>query len=169
MSIVCPKVSKAFTLTEMMVAMAIIAIAAVGGLDYQYHSAKHSRIAQTQITAARTAQLLLEDWKSNGGSTAYNPANLQLGFSSSSVPSNFTMGESIGAALNNSVYIITINNVPMLIILGYNDVAQDSASGTTLRQLTAMVRWRQGQAVGSGGNTLCPSPVILTTYVRLDG
>ncbi|OHB53212.1 MAG: hypothetical protein A2Y10_13275 [Planctomycetes bacterium GWF2_41_51] len=163
------KVSKAFTLTEMMIAMVMICIAAVGILDYQYHSAKHQRLAQTQITASRTAQLLLEDWKSTGGSTAYNPANLQLGFSSSSVPTGFTMGESVGGILNNCVYTVTINNVPMVIVLGFNNIEEDAVSGTTLRQLTAMVRWKQGQAIGSGGNTLCPSPVILTTYVRLDG
>jgi len=163
------KISKAYTLTEMMVVMAIIGIAAVGALDYQVHSIKHCRIAQTQITASRTAQLLLEDWKSAGGATSYNPAALQLGFSSSTVPTGFTMGESIGGILNNAVYNITINNVPMVIILGYNDVDQDMVSGTVLRQLTAMVRWRQGQAIGSGGNSLSDSSVILSTYVRLDG
>jgi hypothetical protein len=110
----------------------------------------------------RTAQLLIEDWKSVGGSTAYNPLNLQLGFSSASVPSGFTMGQSIGSTLNNTVYTITINTVPMLIILGYSDVSHDAISGTTLRQLTAMVRWQQG-------STLCDSPVVFTTYVRLDG
>ena len=164
-----PKASNGFTLTELMVAMVIIAIASLGALDYQYHSVRQSRAAHTQTTATRAAQLLLEDWMSMGGSTAYNPANLQLGFLSSSVPSDFTMGQSIGGILNNSVYSITINNVPMQIILGYSNVEHDSTSGITLRQLTAMVRWRMGQAIGTGGNTLCQRPVILTTYVRLDG
>ncbi len=152
------KFSNAFTLTEMMVAIALICIAAVGVLDYQYHSAKHQRLAQTQITASQTAQLLLEDWKSTGGSTVYNPSDLQLGFTSSSVPSGFTMGESA-----------TINGVPMFIVLGFNDVEQDAISGTTLRQLTAMIRWQLGKATGSGGTTLCQSPIIFNTYVRLDG
>jgi prepilin-type N-terminal cleavage/methylation domain-containing protein len=160
---ICPKVSRAFTLIELMVALAVISIAALCALDYQYYAAKHSRIAHTQITAMRTAQLLMEDWKSVGGSTAYNPLNLQLGFSSASVPSGFTLGQSIGTTLNNTVYTITINNVSMLIILGYSDVEHDIISGTTLRQLTAMVRWQEG------GSTLCVSPVVFTTYVRLDG
>jgi len=59
--------------------------------------------------------------------------------------------------------------VPMLIVLAYSDVAHDDVADTTLRQITAMVRWRTGKAIGSGGTTLCTSPVILTTYVRLDG
>jgi len=163
MTVICPKVSRAFTLIELMVALAVISIAAMCALDYQYYAAKHSRIAHTQITAMRTAQLLIEDWKSVGGSTAYNPLDLQLGFSSTSVPSGFTMGQSIGSTLNNTVYTITINNVPMMIILCYSDVAHDDISGTTLRQLTAMVRWPEG------GSTLCNLPVVLTTYVRLDG
>jgi prepilin-type N-terminal cleavage/methylation domain-containing protein len=158
-----------FTLIEMMVAMAIICIAAIGVLDYQYHSVKHCRIAQTQLTASNTAQLLLEDWKSTGGSTDYNPAILQLGFTSSAVPSGFTMGQAVGGILNDSIYTVTINDVPMLVILTFSDVDHDDVSGTTLRQLTAMVRWQMGKATGSGGTTLCDSPVILTTYVRLDG
>lgn len=184
MAVIYPKVSKAFTplktsrvlrptgifdalseagftLIELMMAMAVIAIAAVGALDYQYYAAKHSRIARTQTTATHTAQLLLEDWKSVGGSTEYDPLNLQLGFSSTAVPGGFTMGQSIGSALNNVIYTITVNNVPMLIILSWSDVAHDSISGTTMRQLMAMVRWQQG-------NTLCNSPIILTAYVRLD-
>ena len=185
MTVICSKVSKAFsplktsrvsrligifdalsqagfTLVELIVAMAIIAIAAVGALNYQYYAAKHSRIAHTQITATRTAQLLLEDWKSVGGSTSYNPLNLQLGFSSAAVPDGFTTGYSLGTILNNVIYTITVNNVPMLIILGWSNVDYDSISDTTLRRLTVMVRWQQG-------GTLCNSPVILTTYVRLNG
>lgn len=162
MTVICPKASRAFTLIELMVAVAVISIAAICALDYQYYAAKHSRVAHAQITAMRTSQLLIEDWKSVGGSTAYDPLNLQLGFSSASVPSDFTMGQSIGSTLNNTVYTITVNNVSMLIILGYSDVAHDAISGTTLRQLTAMVRWQDG-------TTLCISPVVLTTYVRLDG
>ncbi|MCE5341096.1 MAG: prepilin-type N-terminal cleavage/methylation domain-containing protein [Planctomycetaceae bacterium] len=169
MRLVRYKKSKAFSLTEVMLTAAVIGIVSVGVLDYQHHSLKQSRIAKVQITAARTAQLLLEDWKSTGGSTAYNPSDLNLGFSSSAAGSDFTTGYSIGGILNNAIYSITINNVPMLVVLAYSDVDHDEVADTTLRQITAMVRWRMGKATGSGGTTLCTSPVILTTYVRLDG
>jgi hypothetical protein len=79
------------------------------------------------------------------------------------------MGQDIGSVLNNTVYTITINNVPMVIMLGYSQISHDNIANTTLRQLTVMVRWKQGQAIGSGGTTLCDLPIILTTYVRLDG
>jgi prepilin-type N-terminal cleavage/methylation domain-containing protein len=169
MIIIRPKASKAFTLLELTLTIAIIAITAVGTLGYQYYAAKQSRIAYAQTTATRTAQLLLEDWQSTGGSTTYDPLQLQLGFSSSAVPSNFSMGLSLGSVLNNVIYTITVNNVPMSIMLSWTDVANDSVAQTTLRQLRAMVRWQQGYVLESGGTTLCDSPVILTTsYIRLD-
>ncbi len=169
MRLVMYKKSKAFSLVEIMLAAAVIGIVSVGVLDYQHYSLKQSRIAKVQVTAARTAQLLLEDWKSTGGATSYNPSDLNMGFSSSAAGSDFTTGYSIGGILNNAIYSITINNVPMLVVLAYSDVDHDEVADTTLRQITAMVRWRMGKATGSGGTTLCTSPVILTTYVRLDG
>ncbi|GAG66499.1 unnamed protein product, partial [marine sediment metagenome] len=39
-------------------AMVTLTIIALGALSYQYHAAMHARIAQAQITAIRTAQLL---------------------------------------------------------------------------------------------------------------
>lgn len=152
-----------------MVAIAVICLAAIGVLDYQYHSVRHCRMAQTQLTASRTAQLLLEDWKSIGGSEDYNPAILQLGFNPLAMPSGFTMGHTFGGILNNTVYKVTINDVPMYLTLGYTDIAHDAVSGTTLREITVLVRWEMGQSMGRGGNSLCDAPVILTTYVRLDG
>jgi hypothetical protein len=104
----------------------------------------------------------MEDWKSVGGATNYNPAALSLGFSSGTVPSGFTMGESYGAVINNSVYFVTVDHIPMVLILCWSDVDHDTIAGTTLRQLTAMVRWRMDDT------TLCNFPIILTTYVRLD-
>lgn len=61
-----------------MVAMAVLAIATLGTLSYQYHSAKHSRIAKLEMTATRTAQLLLEDWKSSGG--GFGAENVSRGY-----------------------------------------------------------------------------------------
>lgn len=166
MTVMCPKNSKAFTLIEMVIATAIIALVVIGALDYQYYAVASVRLANTQITAARAAQLLLEDWKSDGGLDVYDPSALNLGFASGAVPGGFLMGQSFGSILNNSVYTITVNKVPMLIVLCWNDVSHDDVSGATLRQLTVMVRW-QGQATG-GGSELCSTPVILATYVRLD-
>ncbi len=79
-----------FTLIEQLVAAAILTVAAVGAFQYQYYTAAMGRIASGQTAAARAAHLLLEDWKSTGGSTAYDPSSLGLGFSSGlSVPGGF--------------------------------------------------------------------------------
>jgi len=76
------------TLTEAMVTMVSLAVAAMGGLSYEYLAARHSRIAGAQTTATRTVQLLLEDWKSTGASTEYDPSALGLGFSAASQPTS---------------------------------------------------------------------------------
>lgn len=70
------------TLVEVIVAMAILAIVALGALGYEYYAAQQVRLAHVQTIATHTAQLLLEDWKSTGGSDDYDPTILGLGFSS---------------------------------------------------------------------------------------
>ncbi|MGD0784877.1 MAG: prepilin-type N-terminal cleavage/methylation domain-containing protein [Sedimentisphaerales bacterium] len=157
----CSRISKAFTLIEVMVAMTVIVIVAIGALNYQYYAVQHSQIANTQTTATHAAQLLMDDWMSTGGLTTYDPTALHLGFTSATVPTGFTMGTAIGTTLNNLIYLNTVNNVPMQIILGWSDFTPDPVTGAKLRQLTVMVRWPVG-------GTLCTSPVILTTYIRVD-
>jgi prepilin-type N-terminal cleavage/methylation domain-containing protein len=175
MTAICPKVSKALTLIELMVAMAILAIAALGALSYQYYAAGHARIARAQITAVRTAQLLLEDWKSTGGSEAYDLTALGLGFSSRLfTPSQWGQGqgEGLGSPLRSSAYAITVDGLPMLVTLRWEDVAQDTIAEIKLRQIAVIVRFG---VIDDHGNLTFPesylehiSSLILTTYVRLD-
>jgi len=144
-----------------MVTVAVLAIAALGALSYQYHAARHADIANKHMTAIRTAQLLLEDWKSTGGSQEYDPTTLGLGFSSLTIPPYFSngKGKGVGATLNNAAYAITVDNVPMWLILRWKDVDNDPIVGITLRELAIIIKWREGSDV---------PPIILTTYVRLD-
>jgi type II secretory pathway pseudopilin PulG len=165
-----PKFKAAVTLVETMVAMSILTIAAVGALSSQYHAARHLRIAQAQTTAIRTAQLLLEDWKSTGGSEDYDPTTLGMGFSTF-----LTAPDGEGLSLPDGVYGITIDDVPMLIVLNSNDVAYDSDAGITLRQITIRIKWglvtpediNLGEIV-SGRVEAMRSLVTSTTYIRLD-
>ena len=76
------KCGRAVTLVEVMVAMAVLAIASLGAVSYQYHAARQTQVASAQIVATRTAQLLLEDCKGTGGSIDYYPTGLRPGFSS---------------------------------------------------------------------------------------
>lgn len=170
-----------FTLVEVMVAMTILTIAALSALGYQYYAAGHARIAQAQITATRTAQLLLEDWRSTGGSEDYDPTTLGVGFTSVlSIPAAEV---SQGTPLATTPYNITVNDVPMLIMLYWEDIAYDSVAEVTLRQLTVTVIGGQGEdytdvnlgQIVSGHLTLEPAissglvaPITMTTYIRLD-
>ena len=172
------KFAAAVTLVEVMVAMAVLAIAAIGALGYQYYAAGQARIAQAQTTATRAAQLLLEDWKSTGGSSDYDPTSLGLGFSS-----DLPMPQSEAYHLPDGVYSATVDGVPMMVVLNWADVAHDSVAEVTLRQLTVGVLWTEeldknddnlGQITSAevshagDDNDYLRTLVTLTTYVRLD-
>jgi type II secretory pathway pseudopilin PulG len=169
------KFASAVTLVEVMMAMAILVIAALGALSYQYYAAGHARIARAQITGMRTAQLLLEDWKSTGGSDEYDLTSLGLGFSPRLfIPGQWSQGHGggLGNPLRNSAYATTVDGFPMLVTLRWEDVAEDSTAQIKLRQLAVIVRFGE---IDDQGNLTFPesylehiSSLILTTYVRLD-
>lgn len=156
------------SLVEVMVASAILVVAALGALRCQYYAAGHGDVARAEMAAARLAQVFLVDWKSTGGSTDYNPMDLNLGLSGPiAVPQDFASPSGLGVALNNAVYAITLNDTPLQMMLKYADVDQDGQVATTLRQLAVVVRF-----TGSSGDTnarLVGMPSItLVTYVRVD-
>lgn len=160
------------TLIEAMVTVVFVAIAALGGLSYQYHAAGHTRIAGAQITATRTAQLLLEDWMSTGGSTEYDPTALGFGFlSTQAAPSDFVVPTGLGQTLNGAVYSIEVDGLPMAVMLKYNDIDEDITARIKLRQLSIFVAF--GEVIDEK-LTLSESclggirPITLTTYVRVD-
>lgn len=165
--------AQGFTLIEQVVAAAILAVATLGALQYQYFAAGQARIARVQSAAARAAHLLIEDWKSTAGSSEYDPAQLGMGFSAGvAVPSGYTTPDGLGATLDDAVYAGTFSEVPALVMLKYLDVAEDTLAKTTLRQLAVIVRFGQ---VGSGGSLAATDskfaqlpPITLVTYVRLD-
>jgi prepilin-type N-terminal cleavage/methylation domain-containing protein len=167
------KYARAVTLIEVMAAMAILVISSTGALSYQYFSAKDAQKARAQLVATRVALLLLEDWKSIGGSKEYNPQTLGLGFSSPlPVPSHFSEGQGVGngTPLHDAVHDITVDDIPMMVMLTWDDIDQDDTSGVVLRQLNVEVQFgttwmditKRKQYEGL-------KPVILTAYVRIDG
>lgn len=168
------KFVSAVTLVEVMAAMAVLVISSVGALSYQYYAARDAKKARSQITATRVAQLLLEDWKSTGGSSEYNPRALGLGFSSPlPIPSHFSegVGQELGTPLRDSVYDITIDYVPMMVMLTWSDVAQDDVSGVILRQLNVTVIFgsTDKDTINNENESENLNPIVLTTYVRVDG
>lgn len=164
--------TRGFTLIEQVIAAVVLAIAALGALQYEYFAAGHARIARVQTAAARAAQLLIEDWKSTGGSDQYDPSALGLGFThAGAAPTDFTTATGLGATLNGAAYSVTMCDMPILVALLYVDVEQDTVAKTTLRQIAVVARY--GQAGSGGITTPDPKfadlpPMILVTYVRLD-
>lgn len=146
-----PRQSAGVTLIELIVATMILAIASLGALTYQYHAVKRARSAQAEIAATQLAQLLLDDWKSTGGSEFYDPGSLNLGL------------EQIGS---DPIYRVTLNGFPMRAQLWYTDVSTDEAAGVTLREIRVSIRWRRDY------KNLEPSasdPIFTSsTYVRRD-
>lgn len=157
------------TLLEVMMAASILVVASLGALHCQYYVAGHGKVAGATMAAANTAQLLLEDWKSTGGSLEYDPSDLGLGFSSAqAIPSGFATPEGLGAVLHDGVHSIVMNNVPMLVMLKYLDVNSDDLAKTTLRQLAVVVHFEAPANDGEDTRFSEMPPVTLVTYTRLD-
>ena len=145
-----------FSLIEVMVSVAIIVVVALGTLCYQYLSVKHSRIALAQNTATRIGQLLLEDWKSTGGDTDYDPSSLGLGFAAL-VPASA------------GCFLITLDNQTFYIqlVLPPTQIDQDTVANIKLLRLNVIVKWRKDYTLGA--ISASDPQVSLTTYVRREG
>ncbi len=158
------------TLLEVMIGASILVVACLGALHCQYYVAGHGHVAKAIITATNTAQLLLEDWKSTGGSMEYDPSELSLDFSDAlAIPTGFGVPEGLGAVLNDAVYSINLNDVPMLVMLKYLNVIGDNQAETTLRQLAVVVRFKARGNEDEDARLEEMPPVTLVTYVRRDG
>jgi prepilin-type N-terminal cleavage/methylation domain-containing protein len=157
MTVVCSKVSKAFTLIEVVIVIAILSVMALGSLNYQYYAVKHVQIARAQMVATRITQMLLEDWKSTGGDPSYDPTAIGMGLTGTF--STITPGGS------SVTYNITQDNIPMRVALSSADVVE-GATILPLRQITVTVRWRKDFGPGTIGGS-DPS-LQYTTYVRTD-
>lgn len=141
------KICHGFSLMEAVVAMAIIAVAAAGALSCEFFVAKHVRQAKADMIAARTAQLLLEDWKANKGSEDYDPNSLGLNFTNN---------------LGNGRFMAIVDFLPMYFTLDARDI--DMSVNPPLREITVTAQWRNDfsqQQPGDGDSRL-----DLTTYCQ---
>jgi len=147
MSVKRAKCADGLTLVEVMFAVLIIAVVALGALSYGYHGAGQIRHAREYATAVRIAYFLLEDWKASAGSALYataapgvrTPLDLNLGgIMSFEYPQE---GEGI--------YEVTIDNIPLEIKLFRPSEYQ------RLIPLTVAVSWNTGS-------------IALTTNARID-
>ena len=146
------KLMGGMTLVEVMVAVAVVIIAALGTLCYEYLCIDHVRIARAELTATRIGQLLIEDWKSDGGSLDYNPEDLHMGFSlPDDLPTNC---------------VTVVDGLPLHISMTHSKVDTDPFTGTELSEISVVVSWKRG--FGNGAPADDDPRVALTTYVRRD-
>ena len=145
-----------FTIIEVMLAMGIVIIVALGTLTFQYQGVKHSRSAEAQIAAARVGQLLLEDWKSSGGDTDYDPNTLGLGFT-------FVSTYNYRITLDYQTFYVQMARQLATVTSGSNP---DTVAGVTLLQLSITVSWRRDYTPGTISSS--DPTLTFTTYVRCD-
>jgi type II secretory pathway pseudopilin PulG len=146
------KLMGGMTLVEVMIAVAIVIIAALGTMCYEYLCIDHVGIARAELTATRIGQLLLEDWKSDGGSLDYNPEDLHMGFS---LPDDLP-----------SDCVTVVDGLPLHISMTHSEVDTDSFTGTKLSEISVVVSWKRH--FGNGAPADDDPRVALTTYVRRD-
>jgi prepilin-type N-terminal cleavage/methylation domain-containing protein len=81
------KLKKGVTLVEVMAALIIALVIAIGVMSYQYACAQHARKTDVRVTASRIGLLFLERWAADGG-IDYGDYDLidRLGLSDSDSP-----------------------------------------------------------------------------------
>ena len=161
----------AFTLVEVLMTTVILSILAIGSLNFQYFAARDTKLAKAQMTATRTAQLLLEDWMSTGGSEDYDPTLLGLGFTSiHDSPDDLDKYSDLGKRLRDTLFLVDVDNIQMLVMLMSKDVVYDESAKVTLRQLSVYISF--GAVIEDNKIKEAESaqirPVILSTYIRID-
>lgn len=145
------KKAKGFSLVEVAVAIGLLVVLALGAMAYQYHAVRHAVIAETLLIANRTAEMILSEWKSRGGSVSFDPSTTGM---------NFIQGAS-------DTYYITVDGLLMKIVLSSNDIDSDTESGIILREVTAHLTWSNTYGDPDSESDAATS-MQMSTYVRTD-
>ena len=147
---------KAFTIVEIMIAIAVFLIAFLGTSMYRYGASLDAHKADLQTKATRTALLFCESWNGVGGATTFKPVaefSHDMTISASvgpDVPSGFTLLGSYKVDFEGTDYYVT---------LSWKKVNSD------LKALNVIVNWDPtGQNSGSFADAR--KSYRLTTYVE---
>ncbi len=117
----------AFTLVEVVSAIGLLAVLALGVISYQFHAVQRSRMAQAKMSATQLGLMVLENWKVRGGSDHYDPA---------------TLGLNVGEVAGSSLYLCVVDDIPFYLDLAASDVSSSIETGVTLRELAVTVHWQ---------------------------
>jgi prepilin-type N-terminal cleavage/methylation domain-containing protein len=140
-----------FSLLEMVIAILILAILSVGTLGYHYLATRMAIRANAEITAARTARFILDNWKKTGGDENFNLKDLDAGFDKVS---------------NSNQYTATIDRLPMTAEVYWKDIDENTLSMTKIRQIQVTIRWKSDYSTSK--LTAGDPSYIMATYVRRD-
>ncbi|MHC4645454.1 MAG: type IV pilus modification PilV family protein [Planctomycetota bacterium] len=147
---------KGVTLIEVMEAILILSIAVIGASGYRYYSTLDARRADMQSAAARTAMLLCESWRGDGGDTSYNPVtHLGSELSITTISDSKSLTSADFTVLG--VYDVVMDNTHYYAALSWKDVSAD------LRALNVAVAWAQRDR-GTIGMADADKVFRLTTY-----
>lgn len=136
---------------ELVIASLILGVVSIGAIGYQYHARRMALRADAQITAARTARMILDNWKKTGGDENFDLESLQMGFVKNK---------------KRNDYNVTIEDLQMRVALNWEDIEQDEMAMVTLRQIEAVIQWRSDYQQDEVRDN-DPS-YIISTYVRKD-
>ena len=143
------KPNKGVTLVEVMAAMVIALVIAIGVMSYQYAGAQHARKTDVRVTASRIGLLFLERWVADGG--IYDDADYdlseRLGFSDPEPPlptgnivSDIDLSEVPGLANSFKSYGIFTNGTWFWVKMTFNE---ENPAGEIypLRELGVSIAW----------------------------
>ena len=140
-----------FTLVELIVASLVLGVVSVAAVGFQYQARRMALRANAEMTAARTARMVLDNWKKTGGDQNFNPVSLKMGFAKGAQSGDYT---------------ITVDGLQMLVSLSYSDIEQNTQAMVTLRQIECEVRWRSDFKPDTVRNG--DPRYVISTYVRKD-
>ena len=147
---------KAFTIIEVMLAIAILLVAVLGTSAFRYSAALNARRADLQTTASRTALLLCESWSGVGGSATFNPEAVFV--ADINIISHTGPTEPLGFNVLGSYQIVMEGN-HYYATLSWIDIAPE------LRALNVIVNWDQADT-GTHDVSQADRSYQLTTYIE---
>ena len=138
--------TKGFTLIECMVVMLILMITIGGIMGFRYHSVLNAERAETQLLAARAADVISEAWRAQKGATDFDPIG-------QSFDSHFLIGSgsvSAFAGASGPGYQILGNYQIQIEGRRFNAslVFEDFTDVPNARILHVVLRWQDGKERG---------------------
>ncbi len=122
-------------MVEIAIFVVVLTIAVIGASGYRYFSTLSIRKSDTEITAGRTATLLVESWKGVRGISTYDPlTDTGLGLTISAASDDLTPEPPV--SFNSlGTYRVNEDNQDYYVTLSYYDV------DSRLRVLNARLAW----------------------------